>query len=216
MTDFRAKMLDTLAAIRDRATDPEFQARVAAYEAEAAESPEVVQRRAWKRAGIPEEHWAFLPAPEETEAIGLVRGFLGSADRFLLMAGNAGRGKSLAACWGLAQLGGRYVRTRDVATAFGDEDEGWLSDLARTRLLVMDEMVREAQDEKGWAYSKVYDLLDRRQASLLKTILITNAGLDEWKRRYCPDGKSDPLYDRILSRGSVPKPLTGESLRRAP
>jgi hypothetical protein len=206
------QMRAVIERMRQRAEDPEFQAKVAALES-GEPSPEELQRKAWKRIGIPEEHWPFLPAPEETEAIGHVRTFLAGPERFLLLAGTAGRGKTLAACWGLAQKGGRYVRTREVATA-GFDDEGWLYDLAHAPLVVLDEMVREAQDAKGWAYSKVYDLLDRRQSNLRKTILITNAGLDEWKARYCPDGKADPLYDRIASRGTVPTPLTGPSMRR--
>jgi DNA replication protein DnaC len=212
MPDLSQKMREALERMRQRAEDPSFQARVAELEA-GEPSAEEMRRRQWKRQDIPEEHWRFLDSPAETEAIGLVRTFLGNDDRFLLLAGTAGRGKTLAACWALTQKGGRYVRTRAVATA-GFDDEGWLYDLAHAPLLVLDEMVREAQDEKGWAYSKVYDLLDRRQSNLRKTILITNAGLDEWKARYCPDGKADPLYDRIASRGTVPTPLTGPSMRR--
>lgn len=215
MTSAQEKLRQMLEAMRERSEDPAFQANVRALEA-GEQSPEEKRRGAWKRMGIPEEHWGFLLAGprEDEEAMRLVREFLGSDDRFLLLAGEAGRGKTLAACWGLTQKGGRFARAMDIAQAWGEEDEGWVADLRLAPLLVVDEMAREPLDPKGWAFSRLYDLLDRRQAALRKTVLVTNEGLDVFKARYCPDGKRDPLYDRIVNRGMVPRPLTGPSLRR--
>jgi DNA replication protein DnaC len=216
MPDFTKEMREALERMRARAESPEFQAQVARLESGEA-SPEEKRRQAWKRQGIPAELWdAFDRYGGEAEACKLVDSFLESDERFILLAGEAGLAKTYAACRALAMHGGRYIRAYDVAQAWGDEDEGWLCDLRLASLVVMDEIGREPLDEKGWAYGKIYDLLDRRQANLRKTILVTNLGLDAFKARYCPDGRRDPLYDRIANRGVVPTPLTGSSLRRRP
>lgn len=211
--DLRAEMRDLIAGMQRRSEEPTFADGLRKLEAR---EPSLHDKRisAWRAIGIPEEHFEHLAAPDETDALAHVREFLSGEERILLLLGTAGRGKSVAACWGLSRVGGRYVRAYDVAAAsYGDADQAWLATLRLARLAVIDEMAREPLDPKGWAYGRLYDLIDRRQAALRKTILIANVSTVEFKKRYCPDGNADPLYDRILNRGFVPKALCGRSMR---
>lgn len=124
----------------------------------------------------------------EVETSGWVPGKVGVADAkpWLLLAGVAGSGKSVAAFWALTRAtllngriapgGRRYVRSSAVAAknlGFSPDKE-WLDELAQVRWLVLDDLgwIDKGKDEH--LAPSVQYLLDERHARRGRTVITTN------------------------------------------
>ena len=196
-----------------RAETPEFKANAAKL-AEQTAAFEAAQREADRKlalveAGIPQALWDLLRAPKESPALEAVREWLAGppACVFLALAGPAGRGKTFAAAWAIAERGGRYALAHDLVAA-GTFDPVW-HDLATAPVLALDELGNEYRND---AYSaSLYTLLNTRHAHRRRTILATNLDGAAFTTRYCPDA-ADPLRDRLRTASRWVN-LGGESMR---
>lgn len=150
--------------------------------------------------------------PEHTYALEVTQGWLPGPKTFLVLAGEMGLGKSVASAWAVLSTlyrGGTAAmrRVREVATLSSyDEGAAVLRMLKTVDLLVLEDPGTEQQT--GWGTSILFELLDTRHQSKLKTIITTNLNpKEELKAR---------LTERVISRlseaGHVVM-LKGKSLR---
>lgn len=163
--------------------------------------PELRQQdreRSWSARGIPERLWPMFHdgAPDEpvgplaplpSEALEVVGRFISPAETKtgLVLAGDPGTGKTVAAAWGAAWGSGRVVKALDLVRAgLYPEDPGFWPRLQGERLLVIDDLGTEPLDAKGFGLSAICDLVDRRYDAARKTIITTNKSLAEFKERY--------------------------------
>lgn len=165
-----------------------------------------------KRLGVPQEAIVNLRAPWKTRAREAAEAFASAPhaqDRFLLLAGDKGLGKSVAAAWLLRQQlqDGQPGCFWVPATAFTSMSayEGEPERLERVAFLVLDDLGREP---KGFARDLLSGVLMRRYEQLRRTVLTTNAPADEVQALYGP-----ALWDRI--RTGMVVSLDGPSMRRA-
>lgn len=208
-----AEVFDRIKAIADT---PEYQAHAAAMLAQderdrvAAEA----SRRAFriKSTGVPPEV-TVGGAVEFTPALMAAQAFMNGppACRFLMLGGPAGNGKTFALASTVWEHGGRYVDAQALVRTgtFGDEALEW-DRLARCKVLAVDELGAEATNSAFEA--NLYNLLDRRYRSGLRTLIATNLNAAEFKARFCANGL-DRLLDR-LGTGGTWVALTGKSMRR--
>lgn len=132
----------------------------------------------------------------QTRHLAVVQGWLdrGGRSSILCLAGMPGTGKSLAAAWALAQLGGAYLSANDMVrlAAGGWREQARLEDILRARLLVLDDLGTES--DQSAMQAPLLDLVDRRQGRPWLTIITTNiAVLSEMQNRY-PDQR---LWSRL-------------------
>lgn len=233
--------------------DPAYRSEQEALEAKEREREAAEERRqaeAQRQAlakhrgekGIPEFTWRHLdafragsfeaPGPA-AEALRWVSRFLANDPPgwlFLLLAGEPGLGKTVAASWYAdapwigtelgwkgeprtvtREVNARFVTATELArqSAFDAEWWGALRDAAR---LVIDDLGVERLDDKGWALSNLVDLLLHRHAHQLPTVITMNIGQQTFEARYAAhDGGR--LRDR-LAQSAWFVVLKGPSLRR--
>ena len=136
----------------------------------------------------------------------------------MLLWGNTGTGKTfLAACIANALIdqGVSVMMTsfpRILAAVQGlrpDERAGYLDDLNRYRLLVIDDLGAERQSE--YALEVVYNVIDARYKIQKPLIVTTNIPLGEMQK--APNMDYQRIYDRVLAM-CVPIKIDGESRRK--
>ena len=136
----------------------------------------------------------------------------------MLLWGNTGTGKTfLAACIANALIdqGVSVMMTsfpRILAAVQGlrpDERAGYLDDLNRYRLLVIDDLGAERQSE--YALEIVYNVIDGRYKAQKPLIVTTNTPLIEMQKAQNMDYQR--IYDRVLAM-CVPIKIDGESRRK--
>ena len=136
----------------------------------------------------------------------------------MLLWGNTGTGKTfLAACIANALIdqGVSVLMTsfpRILAAVQGlrpDERAGYLDDLNRYRLLVIDDLGAERQSE--YALEIVYNVIDGRYKVQKPLIVTTNIPLGEMQK--APNMDYQRIYDRVLAM-CVPIKIDGESRRK--
>jgi DNA replication protein DnaC len=190
--------------------DPGYEARRLQLEAQTAVRDESAQRVARRYAGIPTGFWEPIDHPDDTEAMAAVRTFLASDKLVLLMAGDVGRGKSVAAAWAVDQVrGAKFFEAAKIARANVYDSAAWLAFFSPS-LLAIDELGMETMDPKGWCESKLYELVNDRIQSGKQTILVTNLDPKAFLARY-PDPR---LRDRIRAHAQLLH-ARGPSMRRA-
>ena len=197
-------LAETVERAKARYSDPEFTARLADVEKRVAdlEAREVLRHRAdrLKRTGIPEAVWGLLDAPQATDAFHATAEFLREAvesGRFLVLAGPAGRGKTVAACWGVWHRGGRYLMAQELVRLSTFDREIW-EELAGVPLLALDDLGSERGNDEFDA--NLYEFLDRRHRRLRKTVICTNLTATDFRKRYAA-GAMGRLHSRITSAG---------------
>ncbi len=212
MSETLSSIFERIKAIQDT-TDYQLHSRRLAEEHAAYELAQRKHAHAerLRSTGVPVEVTTL--APEETDASRAVTEFLAGPEslRFLVLSGARGRGKTYAAAVAVWRNGGRYVDAHDlVATGtYGDDAQDW-ADLARVKLLVIDELGAEHSNA---AYeANLYALLDRRYRANRRTIAITNLNAPAFRERYAAAGL-DRLLDRLRTGGRWVA-LEGPSLRR--
>jgi DNA replication protein DnaC len=214
MDPIAAKIAEIVNAGKARLSDPDFQANAERLRLENlafdAASRAAERQNRLLSSGVPMSVWDFLAAPRSTAALGFAQWFVKEAPEscvFLALAGPAGRGKTFAGAWAVAEAGGNYVIAHDLVHS-GTWDLIW-RELTAAPLLTLDELGREHANDAYLA--SLYTLLNSRHAHGRKTVLITNLNSDGFKARYCPQ-PDDPLRDRIRTGGRWEN-LPGESLR---
>lgn len=134
---------------------------------------------------------------------------------WLILAGPTGVGKTIAAAWALAEVGGRYVRWPDVIAdhrALGRR--GSLREQEATRhelraryggawLLILDELgiEGESDEERIAARTALHELVEMRQRWTHRTLVITNKSSGELAERFASgiyDPRTRSRLDRLL------------------
>lgn len=128
-------------------------------------------------------------------------------ETFLILAGPVGVGKSLAAAWLLAKLGGKWIRAADLVRIKGDEDPTEAAAVGSP--VVIDDLGQEHVGASDYALSTIDRVLSARYDANQITIITTNLNRADFRRRY-----SARLDDRINECGAYVECL-GKSLRGA-
>jgi DNA replication protein DnaC len=200
---------------RKMATDPVYRSEVEAREAARAEryaGYEVLQREENLRAmGLPERLAGILAGQvEDTPALVAVRDWLDSGKTFLVLGGNVGVGKTVAAAWALSERAGIFRKASQITRMSQFDAEAW-DRLYRAGLLVVDDLGTEPHDQGGWGLSALLDLFDRRYEERARTILTVNVTVDTFRERYGKDGGR--FLDRLRESGTWFN-VAGESRRK--
>jgi DNA replication protein DnaC len=204
------------------ATEPHADARAAAFareEAAAARADRDGRLRAAGAALKPAMQAAIVLGKEPTATESGRRTALWLQDdrapRTLVLQGATGCGKTVAACWALAQHrhGGRIRSASAVAMLW--PSTRWQADAEREALigcgvLVLDDVGAEHASRREWVAVAMRDILELRQREQLRTILTTNL-----PRRQLEQAYGD---ERVTSRLSEALWVTdpGRDLRRKP
>jgi DNA replication protein DnaC len=150
-------------------------------------------------------------AATETDALRGVRGWLQGSERWCLVVGPVGTGKSVAARWAVEQVieTGRWA-LMTTAARIGRlstwDDAGELDRLERADLLVVDDVGAEADNDH--ARVTLRSLLDTRHDRGRRTLLTSNlvgGSLSRWL--------GERISDRIAS-SHVRVETSGKSMRR--
>lgn len=120
----------------------------------------------------------------------------------LALVGGPGCGKTVAAAWALAEVGGRWRSASQVAKIFAAKYGSALDEqdlLLSAGLLVIDDVGGES--DPALMASALYEIIDRRQygSSRYRTILTANLDLAHLCKRY-PNPR---LVSRLSDRGIV-------------
>lgn len=212
--DMSTKIAEWARRMAERSQTPEYLANAARLErenaVEATSSREAQRRINLHSAGVPGSLWESVRAPKETPALAAAREFLAAPPScvFLVLVGPAGRGKTFAAAWTVAEREGRYAVAHDLVHA-GSFDPVW-RELAEAPVLALDEVGAEYRNPAFDA--SFYSLLNARHAHARKTLIATNLDAAAFVARYCPN-VSDPLRDRLRT-GAQWVTLPGESMRK--
>lgn len=134
------------------------------------------------------------------------RALLTGRERIVVLGGNRGRGKTVAAQYLLARVGGLYL----TEPAFGriQKDGGVdIREAKAARVLVIDQLGRASRGGSDFAPAAIEEVVDARCADGLLTVLAGNFTADEFKQRY-----GAIIMDRIAGFG-VFVLFGGESIR---
>jgi hypothetical protein len=142
-------------------------------------------------------------------ATGQVPNTTGKPLCFLALLGPKSLGKTVAAIWAVAEVGGAYVTAGDLrrmTSSYDARDRELLKDLYRTRLVVLDDVGTEALTDT--AEEAVFDFINARQVENALTIITGNITTEQFKERY-----QERVYERVTHQGFFVE-LNGSSLRR--
>jgi hypothetical protein len=213
----RARAIDTYEAIAQHLTHPMLSARVPKRETElllaaarwkarvplrALDSLRIVRavlRRRRERVTV--ENGAEVRKGAE-RIPGAV--YLTGSEAIVVFAGNQGRGKTTAACYAIARVGGMYTRAPQWTRRNGvDIDEA-----IRVPALVVDQFGREHFGDSDWARSQFEDTVDARYQAERLTLLVGNVQYEG----FCERLKGTTVVDRVHGDGVFVE-LGGESIR---
>ena len=128
--------------------------------------------------------------------------YFNGEERLLLLGGNVGRGKTMAACWALGELGGLYLTEASLAIPVS---AGGIAarEAIRPRLLVIDQLGDVSVGASDYLRFQVGQVIDGRKAARQPTILLGNVdmngeGATELELRY-----GLPVMSRIMGYGVV-------------
>lgn len=128
----------------------------------------------------------------QTKALTAAQAWLGSqsaAKPCLVLAGATGRGKSVAAAWVAAELGGVWLTCQRAArlfgAAFGPQYEQQNAALD-AHTLVVDDVGSEVDDLAPRMCAALIELLEQRKEARYRTVITTNLAGADFKARY-PD-----------------------------
>jgi hypothetical protein len=170
------------------------------------------RRHDWQDRGIPAALFDLLQYPKLTAAFMATERFMKGPEKFLVMLGNKGVGKTIAALWAVGNYAGEFVAAESLTTQSRYNAEFW-DDLKLTPVLAIDELSAEPKSLKddGWFESKLLALLSFRDLSNRKTIITANINRATFKARY-GTGAMERLWDRIVGSNQLEE-IAGESLR---
>lgn len=143
-----------------------------------------------------------------TRAVDLVRQWLASKVPALVLFGDIGVGKTVAAAWALSRVPGHYVvanaLTRMMRSDYGNPTAEYVR-LMRCELLVVDELGIEEHREH--AAAMLYDVVNGRQGKR-RTLIMGNLDRDAFEKRY------DARTISRLHEVGVIRSVKGADLRR--
>jgi DNA replication protein DnaC len=166
---------------------------------------------------------AWGDALQPTPAVMAARDWAASGKTWLVLSGNVGTGKSVAAAMALIE----EIKRGPGAVFLGDKARGTIAfrrasalvrmsaydegakELARLKsiaMLVVDDLGTE--HSTSWGTSLIHEIFDTRHDDRLRTIITTNIGRETLKAAI-----GDRLADRIAQDGKVVY-LEGKSMRR--
>jgi DNA replication protein DnaC len=141
-------------------------------------------------AGVPSRFWPIGVKPELTAAVSLVQKLLAGEGVLLVLSGGTGCGKSTASAHALSRRAGIWVHAPDLAKPdFTDPDDygvrrQTLDERMRdSGLLVLDDVGIE-HSPRGYAASRITDVLEHREANRRPSIVTTNLTTEEFKEKY--------------------------------
>lgn len=205
-----------------RLENPDFSNRLDALQLELQEieafdeKMRIEKRRlsALASSGIGQRALEAAESPTNTDAMVASKEWLGSGLAWLVLCGNAGTGKTVAATWCMRSeaILGRLVAFRRFSeisrlSGFGDGATE-IDNLKRVDLLVVDDFATEIPN--NWARQILLELLDFRHEQRLRTIITANFR-DAAQARECLGAR---IADRIRQDGKVVF-LNGASMRGA-
>lgn len=119
-----------------------------------------------------------------TRALHLVKLWMPSPrPALVLLSKEPGLGKTTAAAWALARSAGRYAAAQDLCELRSDRrGRAEFERVIRGGLLVIDELGRERDAEE--AHETFQAIIDVRQRSARRTLILGNLGLKELVARY--------------------------------
>ncbi len=174
----------------------------------------------WRWGGIgPDNRLMPVVAPRETAALGVVREWLQGRGWALVLAGNAGVGKSAAAAWALSEVGGVFLPAADLGRLDSAQGRSGrrVGDLVEqalvARLVVLDDAGTEYSGDSGYAVARVAELLIARADAGRRTLVTTNLDRAAFLARYGGGAGDERLRDRL--RGQEYVTCGGASLRGA-
>lgn len=168
------------------------------------------------RPALPTVTETAAEAAAETDALRGVRGWLQSSERWCILVGPVGTGKSVAASWAVARVleTGRWA-LMTTAARVGRlstwDDAGELDRLERADLLVVDDVGAEAANDH--ARVTLRSLLDARHDRGNRTILTTNlvgGQLSKWLGERITDRIKSSFVRVVTSGASMRKPTTAK------
>ena len=190
----------------------EFEARERQHESEKVDAV----LRFW---GVPERYRRDIRTARDTEALRCVRQWSEMPREkcwCLILAGNTGVGKSVAATWWLSQVAAgvepndmaprRWWSMSDLQRVSNYSDE--LDPLWTLPAIVLDDLGTEFNDRPGNFASLLYGIVEKRSGSFLRTIVTGNLNEAQFRARY-----DQRVYDRIRG-GALFAGVGGQSLRR--
>lgn len=144
-----------------------------------------------------------------------VKGWTGKAASitrpWLIVAGPTGTGKTIAAGWVIAEVGGRYVRFPDLVQdhrSFSRKGSMREHEIQRaefrakygfTGLLVLDELGIEGESDRDAARDALHELVEMRQRWAHRTLVLTNKMRADLEERFTT-GQYDPRTRSRLER----------------
>jgi hypothetical protein len=139
--------------------------RVPLLELDALKVVRAVMRRKGTRVPLQNGAEVFSDGAERSGSVSLT-----GSEVLVVLAGNQGRGKTLAATYAIARLGGLYTRAPQW-TRPGEID---VPDAIAAPVLVIDQFGREHFGESKWARSQLEDVIDARHQRRRLTLLVGN------------------------------------------
>lgn len=167
--------------------------RVPLQELDSLQLVRAVLRRRRQRVAF--ENAAEVRFPEGLERPG--EAFLTGTEAIVAMCGNQGRGKTIAACYAIARLGGYYTRAPDW-TRRGAID---LELAAGAPVLVIDQFGREDWGDSDWARSHLENVLDTRFQRRRVTFIVGNLTWTAFKARMDKQLNESTITDRLGGDG---------------
>jgi DNA replication protein DnaC len=153
-------------------------------------------------------------APQATRALELVQAWLISPRPMLVLLGEPGQGKTVAAAWGLARIQGRYVRAQDLCDMRANwRERNTYRYHLRTGMLVLDELGTE-RDESA-ARDTLQDVVDARQRLPRRTLILGNLTKAQLVERYDKRTLSRLGVERDDDGLALLRSLKGADLRKA-
>jgi hypothetical protein len=145
-----------------------------------------------KRIKVPLENGAEVRRePGEAKPARIPRAcyFVGN-EIIAVLAGNQGRGKTLAACYAIARMGGIYTHAPDWTRLKAIDVDAAIA----APVLVIDQFGREHFGDSKWALSQLENVLDQRSHSLSRwTFLVGNLTWELFGERL----KDTTIVDRL-------------------
>lgn len=155
----------------------------------------------WTQEGMPRRAWPHVVNPSETPALSVVKEWLASPLTILILTGLPDRGKTIAACWALAQKSGCFIKAIDIVRR-GMFDTAWWSALYEAEILVLDDLGTEPLDEKGYALANVQALVDRAYDGRPRLIVTSNLALSVLSQKYLVSDGGRSL-ERVRECGQI-------------
>lgn len=159
-----------------------------------------------ERSGVGERSLAAAAAPQDTEALGVVKRWLGEKGlTWLVLCGPKGTGKSVAATWAVREAirsggTGAFRGAAALAKLSGfDAGAAEMAHLKRVHLLVLDDVGTELLTE--YARAQFHELLDHRHENYGRTILTSNLmWLPTTRNGVTTPGLEGRLGERLVDR----------------